>query len=164
MRAELIVDEIVKQGVTHVVGLPDNGARTLFEALWRDPDLEVVTVTREGEAFAIAAGLYLGGKHPVVVIQNTGLLEAGDAFRGMAHNMGVPLVMLLGYRGYKSLAPGAPKVDTAASFFEPTLKAWNIPYSVLASEDEVREQIDAAFRQASATSLPAAVLLTVETT
>ena len=164
MRAELIVDEIVKQGVTHIVGLPDNGARTLFEALWRDPDLEVVTVTREGEAFAIAAGLYLGGKHPVVVIQNTGLLEAGDAFRGMAHNMGVPLVMLLGYRGYKSLAPGAPKVDTAASFFEPTLKAWNIPYSVLASEDEVREQIDAAFRQASATSLPAAVLLTVETT
>lgn len=164
MRAELIVDEIVKQGVTHVVGLPDNGARTLFEALWRNPDLEVVTVTREGEAFAIAAGLYLGGKHPAVVIQNTGLLEAGDAFRGMAHNMGVPLVMFLGYRGYQSLAPGAPKVDTAASFFEPTLKAWNIPYSVLAAEDEVTEQIDAAFRQASATSLPAAVLLAVETT
>ena len=71
MRAELIVDEIKRQGVTHIIGLPDNGARTLFEALWRDPDLEVVTVTREGEAFAIASGLYLGGKQPLVVIQNT---------------------------------------------------------------------------------------------
>ena len=164
MRAELIVDEIKKQGATHIVGLPDNGARSLFEALWRDPDLDVVMVTREGEAFAIATGLYLGGKYPVVVIQNTGLFEAGDAFRGMAHNMGVPLVMILGYRGYKSLAPGAPKVDTAASFFEPTLKAWNIPYSLLTCDGEVTEQIDAAFRKAAATSLPAAVLLTVETT
>jgi sulfopyruvate decarboxylase TPP-binding subunit len=54
LRAELIVDEIKKQGATHIVGLPDNGARSLFEALWRDPDLDVVTVTREGEAFAIA--------------------------------------------------------------------------------------------------------------
>ncbi len=164
MRAELIVDEIKRQGVTHIIGLPDNGARTLFEALWRDPDLEVVTVTREGEAFAIASGLYLGGKHPLVVIQNTGFFESGDAFRGMAHNMGVPLVMLLGYRGYKSLAPGSPRIDTAASFFEPTLKAWDIPYAVLASEEEVTEQIDAAFRTAASTSLPAAVLLTVETT
>ncbi len=164
MRAELIVEELKKHGVTHVVGLPDNSARTMFESLWRDPDLEVITVTREGEAFAVASGLYLGGQHPVVIIQNTGFLEAGDAFRGTAYNMGVPLVMLLGYRGFKSLEPGAPKVDTAASFFEPTLKAWNIPYSVLATEEEVSSQLDAAFHQAAATSLPAAVLLAAETT
>ena len=164
MQASLNVDELKKQGVTHVVGVPDNGARTLFEALWAEDDIDVIGVTREGEAYAIASGLYVGGLTPVVIIQNTGFLETGDAFRGTAYNMGLPIVMLMGYRGYQTLEPGAESVDTAASFFEPTLKAWNIPYSLLTCDGEVTEQIDAAFRKAAATSLPAAVLLTVETT
>ena len=163
MRAELIVSKLKERGVTHIVGLPDNGARTLFEQLWGDSDLEVLSVTREGEAFAIASGLWLGGQHPVVIIQNTGFLETGDAFRGTAYNMGVPLVMLMGYRGYGTLEPEAPKLDTAASFFEPTLKAWNIPYSIAATEEEVVAAIDNAFERAAESSLPAAVLLATET-
>ena len=61
MQASLIIDALKKQGVTHVVGVPDNGARTLFEALWADGDIDVIGVTREGEAYAIASGLYVGG-------------------------------------------------------------------------------------------------------
>jgi len=66
-----------------------------------------VTVTREGEAFAVASGLWLGGAHPVVLIQNTGLLESGDSLRGTAMRMGVPLLCLVTYRGYHKL----PKQD-----------------------------------------------------
>ena len=164
MRGELIVSKLKERGVTHIVGLPDNGARTLFEQLWSDSDLEVLSVTREGEAFAIASGLWLGGQHPVVIIQNTGFLETGDAFRGTAYNMGVPLVMLMGYRGYRSLEPEAPKLDTAASFFEPTLKAWNIPYWVASTDEEVLAGMDDAFQRAAESSLPTAVLLAADTT
>ena len=89
MKASLILDELHHLGVTHVIGVPDNGSRTLFEALWADDEIDVILVTREGEAFAIASGLHVGGKRPLVLIQNTGLLEAGDAFRGTAYNMGV---------------------------------------------------------------------------
>ncbi len=38
-----------------------------------DADLQVVPVCREGESFAIALGLIIGGKTPAVLIQNTGL-------------------------------------------------------------------------------------------
>lgn len=164
MQASLIVDELRKHGVTHVVGVPDNGARTLFETLWAADDIEVIGVTREGEAYAVASGLYVGGSTPVVIIQNTGFLETGDAFRGTAYNMGLPIVMLMGYRGHQTLVPGADRIDTAASFFEPTLKAWDIPYTLMQQDDEVSDQIAGAFRAASERSLPAAVLLIGTTT
>ena len=87
---------------------------------------------------------------------STGLLEAGDAFRGTAFNMAIPLVMLVGYRGYASLEPGAERIDTAATFFEPTLKAWSIPYyTALKSEDA--PLLKDALAHAQAISLPVAV-------
>lgn len=159
MQSAPIVAELKRQGVTHVVGLPDNGSRALFEMLWSDHEMEVIGVTREGEAFAVASGLCLGGLTPVVIIQNTGFLETGDAFRGTAYNMGLPLVMLVGYRGFQSMAPGAERVDTAATFFEPTLKAWDIPYSVLGDDGNEEARVAWAFDLARERSLPSAVLL-----
>ena len=157
IQAKGLLAEIKKNRVTHIVGVPDNGSRALYEQAEADPDIDVVLVTREGEAFALASGLYLGGKQPLIIIQNTGLLEAGDAFRGTAFNMAVPLVLILGYRGFKTLDPGAERVDTAATFFEPTLKAWNIPYYLLRTTEE-SSLISTAFDKAAATSLPTAVI------
>lgn len=161
LQAQGILTELKKANVTHVVGLPDNGSRALYELLWDDPELEVIQVSREGEAFGLASGLYLGGRRPMVVIQNTGLLEAGDAFRGTAYNMRIPLVVLIGYRGYEGLQSGAGRVDTAALFTEPTLGAWNIPHSTLLTAADLG-QIPAAFERAAATSLPAALLFAGE--
>ena len=162
LSSERIVQALEHEGVTHVVGVPDNGSRALFERLWAHPHIEVILTSREGEAFGLASGLYLGGATPLVLIQNTGFFEAGDAFRGTAYNMGLPLVMLVGYRGYKTMEPGAPRVDTAATFFEPTLNAWQIPYTAMHEDGDI-EQIPAAFTKARETSLPTAVLIVPET-
>ncbi|MGB0604089.1 MAG: thiamine pyrophosphate-binding protein [Candidatus Latescibacterota bacterium] len=162
LSSEKIVQALEHEGVTHVVGVPDNGSRALFERLWAHPHIEVILTSREGEAFGLASGLYLGGATPLVLIQNTGFFEAGDAFRGTAYNMGLPLVMLVGYRGYKTMEPGAPRVDTAATFFEPTLNAWQIPFTAMHEDGDI-EQIPAAFSKARETSLPTAVLIVPET-
>jgi sulfopyruvate decarboxylase TPP-binding subunit len=156
IKAEVVFEEIKKNGVTHVVGIPDNGSRVLYQKLRADPGSHVVSVTREGEAFALAAGLCLGGKKPMVLIQNTGFFESGDAFRGTALNMAIPLVMLIGYRGYKTMA-GIGALDTAAVFFEPILKAWNVPYYAMRSSSDSR-LISEAFSKSGATSLPVAVI------
>ena len=76
-------------GVTHAVGLPDTSLSTLFRRLADGAVVRTVGVTREGEAFAVASGLWMGGATPVVLVQNTGLLEAGDALRGTAVRMGL---------------------------------------------------------------------------
>jgi len=162
LSSEKIVQAFEKEGITHVVGVPDNGSRALFERLWAHQDIEVILTSREGEAFGLASGLYLGGATPLVLIQNTGFFEAGDAFRGTAYNMGLPIVMLVGYRGYKTMEPDALRVDTAATFFEPTLNAWQIPYTAMHEDGDIK-QIPAAFTKARETCLPTAVLIVPET-
>jgi hypothetical protein len=90
----------------------------------------------------MASGLWLGGAKAVVVIKNTGLLESGDALRGTATRMGVPLVVLVGYRGFaKMIGSGRnpeigpptpeelvrPEIDSVALMTEPSLAAWGVP-------------------------------------
>lgn len=156
--AQKIVNELKKQEITHAVGVPDNGSARIYERLRSDADIEVITVTREGEAFAIASGLYVGGKKPVIIIQNTGFLESGDAIRGTVVNMHVPVVVFIGYRGYHNRDANGQWVDSVATFLEPTLKAWKLPYEMLETDADI-PCISRAFEQAAATSLPAAVLL-----
>ncbi len=156
--AQKIVDVLKKQNITHAIGVPDNGSARIYELLREEHDIEVITVTREGEAFAIAAGLYIGGKKPVIIIQNTGFLEAGDAFRGTVFNMQIPVVVFIGYRGYNNRDAEGKWVDSVATFLEPTLKAWNLPYQMLEIDEDIGH-IDWAFEKAVETSLPAAVLL-----
>lgn len=137
LHADKIVARLVGLGITHVVGLPDNGSRALFAYLNDDVRIDVVGVTREGEAFALAAGLFAGGQSPLVLVQNTGLLESGDAFRGTLFNMAFPVMMLIGYRGYETRDREPGRVDTAASFLEPTLKAWEIPYWLIEEDGDL---------------------------
>lgn len=157
-----ILQRLRAHGVTHVVGLTDNLCRMLFQMLHEAPDIEVIQVSREGEAFAIAAGLYIGGKHPLVLIQNTGFLESGDAFRGTSWNMKIPQVILMGYRGFQTLDPSIERKDSVAEFTEPTLDAWNIPYDMLRSDADLNK-IDHAFEKAKSSNLPYAILI-AETT
>ena len=73
-----VVAELKKNDISHVVWLPDSETNFLYLLLKEEPDLSLITVTREGQAFSISAGLVIGGKKPVVLIQNTGLLESSD--------------------------------------------------------------------------------------
>lgn len=176
-QARLILAELKKLGVTHVLTVPDNSSKALLNLLWADGGIQVVLVTREGEALAIAAGLWTGGKVPVVLIQNTGLLETGDALRGTAMRMRVPLLCLITYRGYAKLAASglmvAPEtldaellsrsgLDSVAVLTEPTLKAWGVPYDFLHEDADV-PRISEAFRKAENLEQPVAVLITRDT-
>lgn len=145
-------------GVTHVVGLPDNGSRSLFRELESESTLKVISVSREGEAFGLASGLLVGSATPIVLIQNTGLLESGDAYRGMPHNMQLPLVIFIGYRGYNTSSKASTKTDSAANFLEPTLNAWQIPYSLIFSDSDLAK-INETFHLAKERSRPHAVIL-----
>ena len=173
-RASMLLDALeAALHPSHAVGLPDNASAALFALLERHPRVRLVPVTREGEAFAVAAGLWAGGKTSLVVVQNTGLLESGDALRGTAVRMGVPLVFVVTYRGHaRALAHGPlpptlplaaeilvdPRVDSVALLTEPTLDAWGIPYLAYASDADV-PQVAAAARRAHDESRPVALLL-----
>jgi sulfopyruvate decarboxylase TPP-binding subunit len=107
---------------------------------------------------AIAAGLWVGGKRPIVLIQNTGIFEAGDSIRGLGLDVNQPLVMLVGYRGWSrhGLTP-----DSAARFIEHILHAWGISYYLIETDDDA-DRISLAIEEAERTSKPVAVLVGTE--
>src|ERR1041384_952611 len=79
---ETVLGEMKKAGVSHVVWLPDSETNWLYLLMQAEPSLTLVGVSREGHACSIASGLALGGKTPMILIQNTGLMESGDSIRG----------------------------------------------------------------------------------
>ncbi len=146
-----------RAGVTHVVWVPDSELGTWDRALSQDPALRLVRVCREGEAITVAAGLLLGGKRPVVVIQCTGLFEAGDALRNVVHDLKLPLFLVVGVRGYHAYQRGV-RTDTCPVFTEPILRAWQVPY-VLLDRQSTGEDLEKAYARARAEDRAGAVLL-----
>ncbi len=152
---ETLIEEFKKNGVTHIVTIPDSETNYLYELMKEQPWLDVIPASREGETFAIALGLSIGGKVPVCLIQNTGMMESGDSIRGMALDAGFPLVMLVGYRGWNR---HGVITDTAAKYTEPFLNAMGVNY-YLVEQDEDASRISIAFEEARAQKRPVAVLV-----
>ena len=153
-----IIEELKKNEFTHVVWLPDSETNFMYELLTGDSSLDLVPVCREGETMASAAGLWVGGKKPVVLIQNTGIFESGDSIRGLGLDVNQPLVMLVGYRGWSrhGITP-----DSAARFIEHILHAWGISYYLIETDDDAG-RITSALEEAERTSKPVAVLVGTE--
>ena len=123
-------------GVTHVVTVPDSTIGSWGDAMEQTSGLKVIRPCREGEAWSIAGGLYLGGATPLVMIQCTGLFESGDALRNIVHDWKLPIYAVVGYRSYldQETLPG----DTCLVFTEPILDAWKIDYRLITSPSELR--------------------------
>ena len=152
---EALVAEFKKNGVTHVITIPDSETNYLYELMKEQPWLDITSSCREGETMAIAMGLTIAGKTPICLIQNTGMMESGDSIRGMALDSGLPLVLIVGYRGWTrhGITP-----DSAARFTEPFLNAFGIKYYLI-EHDADKDRISLAFQDAKSTNRPVVVLI-----
>ena len=73
-----VASMIAELGISHVVWLPSSGLGPWEAALESSDSFQLIRVCREGEAWCVAAGLLLGGKQPLVIMQSTGLFESGE--------------------------------------------------------------------------------------
>ena len=150
-----IIEEFKKCGITHIVWLPCFQLGFIYEAMMSQDEIKLVPVSREGEGVAVAAGLALGGKKPIVLYQNTGIYESGDSMRLATFELHVPMLVMLGYRGWQG-------TDSAGVIMEPTMDAWHVKYHIMESADDV-EKISIADKEAQETQQPVALLIVGET-
>ena len=155
LRPETVLAELRNNGVTDVVWLPDSETNWLFLLMQAEPGLRLVGVSREGHACSIASGLHAGGRRPMILIQNTGLMESGDSIRGWLLGMNVPVVMMVGYRGWTRHGVNA---DSAATYTERFLHAFDLPY-YLVEGDADAGRISIAFAEAERGQRPVVVLV-----
>lgn len=172
-------------GVTHVITVPDNTSAPIIDLLQArrhsgsegrgnaDISISLITATREGEAMGIASGLWLGGAKPAVLIQNTGLLEAGDGLRGTAVRMGIPLLLLITCRGFEKARKAGvdpllgvqdrdvlvrSDLDSVAFMTKATLDAQGIPHWLVTDASDL-SPVEEAEAHARAEMRPVAVLI-----
>ncbi len=87
-------------GSRDVVYVPDNPLSHVlreFEERYRDIRLQLAT--REEEAFGIAAGLYLGGRLPTVMLQSSGLGNSLNALTSLLLPYQIPVLIIVSMRG-----------------------------------------------------------------
>ena len=141
--------------ISHVVTVPD-GTIGRWEGDIGRAGVRIVRVCREGEAWTVAGGLYIGGASPLVMIQCTGLFESGDALRNTLHEWKLPLYAIIGYRSYlnQDNLPG----DTSLVFTEPILAAWKLDVSFIKSATEL-EGMPAHYRACRQANKPGVALI-----
>jgi sulfopyruvate decarboxylase TPP-binding subunit len=144
-----------KNGITHVLWLPDSETNWLYTLMKAEPSITLVPVAREGLAFSAAAGVHAGGGRPIILIQNTGLLESGDSLRGWGLGLDTPVTMIIGYRGYTR---HGVNTDTVADFTEPMLMAFGIKYYLI-ERDSDSSRISTAIEESRKKRRPVAVLV-----
>ncbi len=127
-----IVTVLEALAITHVVWVPDSTLGKWETALETSRALKLIRVCREGEAWPLAAGLHLGGRSPIVLMQTTGFFESGDAFRNVVFDLRVPLFGLIGARNWLC----QDSSDSARQFTRPILNAWGVDSRWITRPDE----------------------------
>lgn len=132
-----ILDEIRAAGITHVVTVPDTHQKSLLALLAESSSPELVSVCTEDEAMGVNLGLVMGGKRPMLLIQNTGFYAAMNTIRGLCLDGRVPSLMLIGeFFRDPTYAPGS-QASRVVHLLEPTLDLWKIPYYRLDHEPDL---------------------------
>lgn len=95
-------EELKQSGFTFYTGVPCSFLKNLIN--YAINDCEYVGATNEGDALAIASGAYLGGKYPVVLMQNSGLANAVSPLVSLNYTFRIPILGFVSHRG----EPGIP--------------------------------------------------------
>jgi phosphonopyruvate decarboxylase len=95
---ELLLDGLTARGVTLFAGVPCSYLGGLFRLLEREPH-RYYPAANEGVALAIGCGAALGGTRSAVLVQNSGLGNLVNPLTSLAATYGLPVLLLVGYRG-----------------------------------------------------------------
>lgn len=126
-----IVEILSELEITHVVWIPDSLTGTWEQALEEAQGLTLVRVCREGEAWAIAAGLWVSGQRPLVIMQTTGFFESADSMRNAIFDLHLPLLAIVGGRNMLTEAN-----DSAKTYAFPVIEAWGLDYVLVRTQQQ----------------------------
>jgi sulfopyruvate decarboxylase alpha subunit len=155
--AQAVVAGLGRARVTDVVYVPDNPLAHVLRALARTPEVRTILATREEEAVGIAAGLYLGGRRAIVMMQSSGLGNALNGIASLVVPYQVPVPLLISMRG----EPGewnAVQVPMGRAV-RPVLEALGIQSFAPAGDGDVAATVETVLGLAFATRFPTACLL-----
>jgi phosphonopyruvate decarboxylase len=145
-----------RHGFDFFTGVPCSLVEDLIAALERHPRAPWLAAVREDAAVGLADGAWLGGRRPVVVMQNSGLGTSLNALASLSLMYGLPALLLVTWRGYAG--KDAPEHILMGEISPRLLELLGIPYRVLAHES-ADELLGWARRELDTREIPVALLV-----
>ncbi|MBG3849788.1 phosphonopyruvate decarboxylase [Xanthomonas sp. WHRI 8391] len=146
-------------GFDFYTSVPCSYLTSLLNGVLGDPHVHHVTAASEGEAIGIAAGAYLAGRLPVVMLQNSGLGNAVNPLTSLNHVFQIPCLLICSWRGSPGVAD-EPQHAVMGEITQSLLDVLRIPHARFPSEpDQIESTLRAAHACIQQTRLPYALVV-----
>jgi sulfopyruvate decarboxylase alpha subunit len=153
-RAVRFVDRLLAAGFDFFAGVPCSLVGPVIAEL--EARGVYLGETREDAALGVAAGAYMGGKLPVVVMQNSGLGVSLNALGSLHVLYEMPCLLVVTWRGFEGR--DAPEHLVMGEVLPRLLDLFEIPHR--APDDlSLEADVDWAAERASATRKPVALVV-----
>lgn len=129
LHARDFVDAARERGYDWYAGVPCSFLTPFINFVIGDRRLHYVGAANEGDAVAIAAGAWIGGRRSVAMMQNSGLGNAVSPLTSLTHTFEIPLLVICTHRG----APGVsdePQHELMGTITEQLFDTMRIPHEV----------------------------------
>lgn len=95
----LLYTAIKNAGVDLILSVPCDMLKGLINEIENTKEISYIPITREEEGVGIAAGAYLGGKTPLILMQNSGLGNSINAIKSLLELYEIPVIFMMSHRG-----------------------------------------------------------------
>ena len=100
MKADIeLYENIKKSGIDLILSLPCILLKDLLKLIDKKKEIQHIPATREEEGVGIAAGAYLGGRTPAILMQNSGLGNSINAIKSLLQLYKIPIIFIMSHRG-----------------------------------------------------------------
>ncbi len=154
--SEELLKELKANGADYFASVPCKLLGEMINLLAEDNTISYTPVAREEEGLGLCAGAYLGGKTPVIVMQNTGLGTIITSLFSLGLFYNLPITMIISHRG----TPGE-KIGTQvpmSNAVKPLLDTVGIPYFAFSDAADVAK-VGRLVQHAQVAQRPVAALL-----
>lgn len=129
MLAEDFLALLTEKRFDFFTGVPCSYLAPFVRAIEAQGNCLHVPAVREDIAVGIASGAFLGGRRPVVYMQNSGLGYSLEVFASLNIIYSIPLLVLLSYRGPDD--PGMEEHHVMGLHTEELLSLFGLEFSLL---------------------------------
>jgi phosphonopyruvate decarboxylase len=144
-------------GFDFFCGVPCSLLKGLVSLLDHDESAHYISATREDSALGMAAGAYLGGKRPMVLMQNSGLGVSVNALASLHTMYDLPALLVISWRGEGG--NDAPEHILMGEIMLPILDLMRIPHRVVVNDEPMAKQLAWARETMDATKKPVALIV-----
>jgi sulfopyruvate decarboxylase TPP-binding subunit len=160
--AKRLVQGLKDAGIDFVTYLPETRLSQIVPLIRDDSTMTLIAAANEQEAVTIAAGATLGGKQAAVYMENTGIYVSCYSLLTVGKQLGVPLLLVIGYLGGVPDQRNSFLYATIGKHTIPVLEGLGIDHQIVEDGANLEGRIKDAVRGASALRAPYALLFAGE--